>query len=88
MIISRYGIKESEVKRLRTWLKTIRENKKLSQTDIAEQSGISQNYYSSIETGERGNKLPVETAKKIAAVLDFKWTLFYEDKDKAVNKVS
>lgn len=63
----------------RNWLIAIRKEKNMTQCEVAEVSGISNNYYSWIETGERGNPLPVDTAKKIAEALGFDWTLFYED---------
>lgn len=64
---------------MRTWLKGIREKAGLSQMAVAQKAGISQNYYSSIETGIRGNPLNVDVAKKIAAALGFEWTRFYDD---------
>lgn len=63
------------------WLKKIRESKGLKQRDVARQCGFSYQLYSHIETGRR---LPrVEVAKKVAAVLDFDWTQFYDDKQTA-----
>ena len=49
----------------------------MTQEEIATKCGISRQYYSLIETGER--KVPVWTAKKIAAALGFDWQRFYED---------
>lgn len=66
---------------MRLWLKDIRNNKGLSQYQVAEQANISQSYYAGIEAGVRGNKLPAETAKKIARVLNFNWIRFYENND-------
>jgi len=60
---------------LRKWLIELR--KGYSQTQIAEAVGISQQMYSAIELGER--RPSVEVAKKIAAVLGFHWTKFFED---------
>ena len=68
---------------MRQWLKELREQSGLSQCSVAEKSGISQNYYSAIETGERGNPLNVDVAKKIAEALHFDWTRFYEDEKEA-----
>ncbi len=62
----------------RNWLAKIRSEKKLSQYIVAENAGISQSFYAAIETGSRGNKLPVQTARKIASVLEFDWRRFYE----------
>ncbi|QOR34413.1 helix-turn-helix transcriptional regulator [Clostridium sp. 'deep sea'] len=57
----------------RYWLVKFR--KGLTQQEVAKKVGISQNFYSCIETG--GRNPGVNTAKKIAAVLGFNWTLFY-----------
>jgi transcriptional regulator with XRE-family HTH domain len=66
---------------MRIWLREIREKNNLSQYKVAKMADISQSYYGGIETGDRGKQLPVETAKKIAAVLEFDWTLFFEDEN-------
>lgn len=64
---------------MREWLVKIREKQGLSQYDVAAKAGISQSFYSGIELGNRGNKLPVQTAKKIADVLGFEWDMFYKE---------
>lgn len=61
---------------MREWLIQLRKHKDLTQLDVSEQAGISRSYYSGIELGTRN--VPVKTAKKIAAVLGFDWTLFFE----------
>ena len=68
---------------MRQWLKELREQSGLSQCSVAEKSGISRNYYSAIENGERGKPLNVDVAKKIAEALHFDWTRFYEDEKEA-----
>lgn len=60
---------------MRKWLIELR--KGYSQTQIAEAVGITQQMYSFIELGVR--RPSVEVAKKIAAVLGFDWTRFFED---------
>lgn len=55
----------------------MRKQKKLTQKSVAEQAGIKQNSYCNIEKGKRG--VSVETAKRIATVLGFEWTKFFED---------
>jgi putative transcriptional regulator len=62
---------------LRKWLIELR--KGCSQTQIAKAVGITQQMYSAIELGVR--RPSVEVAKKIAAVLGFDWTRFFEDED-------
>ena len=59
------------------FLKRIREQQNLTQDEIATKCGISRQYYGFIENGDR--KVPVWTAKKIAAALGFDWQRFYED---------
>ena len=60
---------------MRKWLIELR--KGYSQTQIAEAVGITQQMYSAIELGVR--RPSVEVAKKIASVMGFNWTRFYED---------
>lgn len=61
---------------MRDWLIEIRKSKNLTQDEVATKSGISRQYYSFIENGDRN--CPVETAKKIADALGFDWTKFFE----------
>lgn len=64
---------------MRKWLVDIRTLSKKSQQEVADAAGISQPYYAGIETGIRGKPLSVTVAKKIAAVLGFDWTRFYDE---------
>ena len=58
------------------WLVAIRKEKMLSQKLVADNVGITQPTYANIENGKR--RPSVEVAKRIANVLDFNWTEFYE----------
>lgn len=61
----------------REWLIAYRKAKNLSQQELAQAIGISQ---ISLSTYEQGTRTPKpRTAKKIARVLSFDWTKFYED---------
>jgi transcriptional regulator with XRE-family HTH domain len=62
---------------LRKWLIDIRNGR--TQAQIAKAAGITQQMYSFIELGVR--RPSVEVAKKIASVMGFNWTLFFEDED-------
>lgn len=66
---------------MREWLKILRNNKNFSQEHVAEMAGITQQYYSFIESGERTPS--VETAQSIANVLGFNWTRFFEPDQEA-----
>jgi len=62
---------------LRKWLIDIRNGR--TQAQIAKAAGITQQMYSAIELGKR--RPSVEVAKKIASVMGFNWTRFFEDED-------
>ncbi len=61
----------------RKWLIEKRKIKKLSQEDLANKCEVSQVTIARIEAGER--RPSPKLAKKIADVLNFSWTKFYED---------
>jgi len=60
----------------REWLVNARGD--LTHEEVANQVGIKRQYYSMIENGIRNPS--VRVAKKIAAVLNVDWTLFFRDK--------
>lgn len=62
---------------MRVWLTEKRKAKNLSQAELARKVGISQPSLFYIESGKRNPK--VKTAKRIAAVLDFDWTEFFNE---------
>lgn len=66
---------------MRNWLIALRHENGMTQSELAKAVGIAPNYVCSIETGKR--KVPVWTAKKIAAALGFDWQRFYEDETDA-----
>ncbi len=60
---------------MRTWLVGLRGNQ--SQDKLAKKIGVAQSTYAAIETGNRNPS--VETAKKIASVMGFDWTRFFDE---------
>lgn len=54
---------------MRDWLIDARKNANLTQNQIASQLGISEGYYSYIESGERKKKMDITLAVKLADVL-------------------
>lgn len=62
---------------MRTWLRNKRTSKNVTQAALASQVGISRTMITEIENGKANPS--VDVAKRIAAVLGFDWTLFYED---------
>ena len=63
---------------MRSWLKKLRhESHNLTQEQLAKMVGISRTMITEIENGNANPS--VKVAKKIAAVLEFDWTRFYDD---------
>lgn len=60
------------------WLEAKRREKGLTQDAVAEQAKIARASYTNIESERRNPS--VEVAKRIAAVLGFDWTRFFEEK--------
>ena len=83
MIVSQYEMQicyPKGVDFMRVWL--VQHRGERTQESVSREAGISQNFYSSIENGIR--RPSVETAKRIAAVLGFDWTEFFNDTDQPV----
>ncbi|MNM07376.1 anaerobic benzoate catabolism transcriptional regulator [compost metagenome] len=68
---------------MRYWLKQIRLSKGMTQSQVAELSGISRSYYADIERGTAN--AGGATAKSIADVLGFEMSLFFT-RDGRVNR--
>ena len=64
---------------MRTWLKEMRAKKGLTQQEVANAANVDVTMICKIELGER--RPSVEVAKKIAALLGFNRTRFYEDQE-------
>lgn len=62
---------------MQTWLVAIRKAKKMTQKDVCDVASIAQASYCNIELGKRRPSVPV--AKRIAEILGFDWTRFYEE---------
>ncbi|MBN6889806.1 putative transcriptional regulator [Cytobacillus horneckiae] len=61
----------------RDWLLDKRKSLNLTQEQVANKAGIARTTFASIEKGERNPS--VLNAKRIAKVLNFNWTIFFED---------
>lgn len=60
------------------WLTNLRNKKELTQDEVAKLAEMPRTTYSSIEQGRR--RPSVENAMRIASVLGFDWTYFFENK--------
>lgn len=63
---------------MRLWLEEKRNNKDLTQKQVAERSNIARTTYAMIEQGKRDPS--VKAAKDIAEALSFNWTIFFDNK--------
>ncbi|MGJ9384292.1 helix-turn-helix transcriptional regulator [Salipaludibacillus sp. CF4.18] len=61
----------------RLWLRKKREEAGLTQEEVASKCGIGRATYGAIETGDRN--ATVINAKKIANLLNFDWTIFFDN---------
>jgi len=59
-------------------IRNIRMEKGMTQQEIADLVGLDRTTITKIENGATPS---IDTAKRIAAVLGFNWTLFYQDED-------
>ena len=63
------------------WLKELRKQKGMTGEEVGSKAEITQQMYNYIENGKR--RPSVAVAKKIAAVLGFDWTRFFDDENEA-----
>lgn len=63
----------------REWLTDLRQKKKLSQEELAKLCDTTQMTISNIENGAR--RPSPDLAQKLAKVLKFNWTKFYENQE-------
>lgn len=61
---------------MRGWLKAFRDQRGLTQQEVADRSGIGRAYYTMIENGTRNPSVAV--AKSVGKTLGFDWTIFFE----------
>lgn len=61
------------------WLKEKRLSRNMTQEQLAKEVGISRTMITELENGNA--KPSVKTAKAIAKVLDFSWTLFFDKEE-------
>lgn len=59
-----------EVKKLREYLRLLRENKGMSMQDVADKIGISRQYYQQIEAGERQKKMDITLVIALSNLFD------------------
>lgn len=71
------------VDKVREYLKKIRNEKGLTQLDIAQKLNISESYYNLIEHGERQNNMSIELACKLSEILEIPIEIILEKEKSA-----
>ena len=66
------------INKKRLWLISFRKKAGLTQQEVSKLCDITQQAYGQYETGQR--RPNPENCKKIAKILNFKWTKFYDEK--------
>ena len=64
---------------MRVWLKVIRKERGFTQSEVAEAVGISRCFYTQIESTYHPKGLSPKVAIKIAEILQFDWTWFFQE---------
>lgn len=67
---------------MRTWLKDLRESKRMTQSEMANGLGITQQFYCMIEKGERKNDMSISLVQKLAKVLEIPVEMILEMESK------
>ena len=67
---------------MREYLKTLRNEKGITQLDMATKLDITESYYCLIESGERQKDMSISMAEKLAVILDVPLTVILENERK------
>ena len=67
---------------MRNWLKKLRNEKKLTQQDVANKMEMSLSNYNLIESGERQKDLDLSLVVKLADILDVSVNYIIEEEEK------
>jgi transcriptional regulator with XRE-family HTH domain len=67
---------------MRAYLKQLREEKGITQANMAKELDISESYYSLIEKGERKNDMSISLVQKLAKVLEIPVEMILEMESK------
>jgi transcriptional regulator with XRE-family HTH domain len=67
---------------MREYLRSLRENKKMTQEQIAAHLGINANYYCMIENGDRQKNMSLLIANKLSKVLNVPLEFIVQEEEK------
>lgn len=69
---------------MRNWLKQLREERGMTQKQVAEQLNISESYYSYIEAGDRQKMMDISLARKISKIFGISIEQIVENENSGV----
>lgn len=69
---------------LRNWLKQLREERGMTQKQVAEQLNISESYYSYIEAGDRQKMMDISLAREISKIFGISIEQIVENENSGV----
>lgn len=79
---------ETEISTIkRTWLKDLREEKQLTQQNVADMLGISKQYYQLIEAHERQKKMDITLMTKLSEIFDVSFNEIIEQEKALTEKI-
>lgn len=67
---------------MRAWLRQLRNERGMTQQNVADELGITQQYYSSIENGERQKDIDCSLLSKLSAVFGIPISQIVEEESK------
>lgn len=72
---------------MREWLKDLREEKQLTQQNVADMLGISKQYYQLIEAHERQKKMDITLMTKLSEIFDVSFNEIIEQEKALTEKI-
>lgn len=72
---------------MREWLKDLRENRQLTQQNVANMLGISKQYYQLIEAHERQKKMDITLMTKLSEIFDVSFNEIIEQEKVLTEKI-
>ena len=73
---------------MREWLKTLRENKQLTQQNVADMLGISKQYYQLIEAHERQKKMDITLMTKLSDIFGVSFNEIVQQEKALTDKIA
>lgn len=87
MILYRQRKVDKVVMIMREWLRKLREEKQLTQQNVADMLGISKQYYQLIEAHERQKKIDITLVAKLSEIFDVSFNEIIKQEQALTDKI-